>query len=455
MRPIHTDAEVKTMLAAIGLSSLEDLFSDIPESVKIKGDLRVPEAMSEGELRRQFLTWSRKNVTLEHQTSFLGAGVYRHDIPAVVKALISRGEFATAYTPYQAEASQGTLQAIYEFQTLICRLMGMDVANASHYDGATSLAESALMALDITKNEHVLMSRAVHPHYRQVAQTYLHGRGISFEEIGLERGTTSLAQMEKLLSEEKCAGVLIQYPNFFGCLEPLETIAELCRKYGALLVVAVLEPLALGLLKPPGERGASIVAGEGQSLGIAPSFGGPHVGFIATKQEFMRRIPGRLVGQSLDKKGNRAYTLTLQAREQHIRREKAASNVCTNQSLCAVANLIYLSVLGKAGVQEISEQCYHKAHFALKEWTRAGLFKPLWETPFFHEFAVQLPIPVASFMEQMEKEKVLAGYPLEKDYPEFPNGLLLTLTELNTRNEIEEFSRKAKRVLDSKTMVCV
>lgn len=429
------------MLQAVGLSSLDDLFRDVPESVRLKKDLNLPPVMAEGELRKKFRDLARKNVPLEVQTSFLGAGAYRHHLPSAIKALISRGEFATAYTPYQAEASQGTLQAIYEYQTLICRLTGMEVANASHYDGATSLAEAALMALDLTGREEILVSRAVHPHYRQVLKTYLSERDRPFTEIGLEDGVTSPEKTEKLLSG-KTAAVIVQYPNFFGSIESLEPLAALCEKHGALLIAAVVEPVSLGALKPPGERGAAIVAGEGQSLGIPVSFGGPHVGYIATKQPFIRRIPGRLVGETKDKKGNRAFTLTLQTREQHIRRDKAASNVCTNQSLCAVANAVYLSLLGKSGFAEASAQCWHKAHYAFGAWTKHGCLKPLFKSPFYSEFAVNVPGGAAAFQTAMEKEKILAGYPLAADYPEYPDAILLSVTEVNTREEIDYFEKK-------------
>jgi glycine dehydrogenase subunit 1 len=444
----HTEKEIQEMLSSIGLSSLEELFSDIPESVRLKRAPAIPSAMAEGELRKKFRSLSRKNYPLDYFASFLGAGVYRHYIPSAVKALISRGEFATAYTPYQAEASQGTLQAVFEFQTLICRLMGMEVANASHYDGATSLAESALMALDITQRDEIIVSRSVHPHYRQVLQTYLSQRDIPLLEVGIDDGITSLIEVEKNISQ-KTAAVLVQYPNFFGCLEPLEKFASLCEKEGALLVVAVLEPLAFGLLSPPGLRGASIVAGEGQSMGIPPSFGGPHVGFIATKQKYVRRIPGRLVGETRDKNGKRAFTLTLQTREQHIRREKASSNVCTNQSLCAVANAIYLSLLGKQGVKEVSQQCWQKAHYAFQHWTASGFLKPLFKAPFYHEFVVRLPMKPALFVSKMEREKILAGYPIGKDYPEYEDALLLTITEVNTKEEISLFLKKMEICLAS------
>lgn len=440
MIPPATDREIKEMLETIGLDSVVALFRDIPGEARLKGPLRLSPGLPEALLRRRFSEFAGKNRSPETQISFLGAGVYRHDIPAAIKALISRGEFATAYTPYQAEASQGTLQAIYEFQTLICKLVGMDVANASHYDGATSLAEAALMSMEIAQKNRVFMSRTLHPHYRQVVQTYLHGRNAECQEIGLDDGRTSLKQGADFLSSNTGAAILVQYPNFFGNLEPLEELAALCEKHKALLIVAVIEPVALGLLKPPGERGASIVAGEGQSLGIPPSFGGPHVGYIAAKKEFIRRLPGRLVGQTVDQKGNRAYTLTLQAREQHIRREKAASNVCTNQSLCAVANAIYLSLLGKEGFRELSAQCYHKAHYAFRQWTATGILKPLFGGPFYHEFAVRVSMDTSRFMELMENEGILAGYSLEKDFPEFSNGILLTLTEMNRREEIDRFS---------------
>jgi glycine dehydrogenase subunit 1 len=436
------------MLSIVGLSSLEELFRDIPEEARLKRDLKLPLPMSEAELRKKFKTLANKNHQLDDQISFLGAGVYRHHIPAIVPALISRGEFATAYTPYQAEASQGTLQAIYEYQSLICKLMGMEAANASHYDGSTALAEACFMAAEISQKSEILISRAIHPHYRQVIQTYLKGSGISLLEIPLEEGATSKDEVKKMISA-KTAGVVLQSPNFLGCIEDTASFSELCKQHSFPLVAAVNEPLAYGILKSPGEVGADIVAGEGQSLGIPPSFGGPHVGFIAVKQQYIRKLPGRLVGMTLDSKGVPAFTLTLQAREQHIRREKASSNICTNQSLCAVANAVYLSVLGKQGVQEAARQCYHKAHYAFQEWKKETGLTLLFKTHFFHEFVLQSPIKSEKFLYDMEKQGILAGYSLEKNYPEFPGGILLTVTEVNTKEEILNFSKKAQKILES------
>jgi len=447
-----TPNEIKEMLASIGLNSLEALFEDIPSEVRLNRKLSVPPAMSEQELRKKFHQLSKLNKTLDDQISFLGAGVYRHDIPAAIKPIISRGEFATAYTPYQAEASQGTLQAIYEFQTLMCELTALDVANASHYDGATALAEAALMALDITGQNEILISRGVHPHYRQVVETYLEGRISSFHEVALENGITSKKELERLFAS-KPAALIVQYPNFFGGIEHLEELSDLCKKHHALLVVSVNEPIALGMLKAPGELGAAIVAGEGQSLGIPVSFGGPHVGFLATKKEHMRRIPGRLVGQTLDKKGNRAFTLTLQAREQHIRREKASSNVCTNQSLCAVANAIYLSLLGKEGFAEMSLHSYHKAHYAFREWTKAGL-KPVFTSSFYHEFPLEVPMNANEFISRMKKENILAGYSLKQDYPELPNSVLFTVTEMNSKEEIDTMTQALHSICNSNKVGC-
>ncbi len=443
----HTESEIKEMLSALGLSSLEEMFYDIPEKTRLKRPLNLPPKMSEAELRKQFKQLAGKNHPLSDQISFLGAGVYRHHIPAIIPALISRGEFATAYTPYQAEASQGTLQAIYEYQSLICKLVGMEAANASHYDGATALAEAGFMAADISQKNEILISRGVHPHYRQVIQTYSKGGEISLMELPLIEGETAIQEAEKMVSP-KTAGIILQSPNFFGCLENILAFSELCRKNKIPLIISVNEPLAYGILKPPGELGADIVAGEGQSLGIPTSFGGPHVGFIAVKQQHIRKLPGRLVGMTLDKSGKPAFTLTLQAREQHIRREKASSNICTNQSLCAVANAIYLSVLGKQGVQEAAWHCYHKAHYAFHEWEKETGLTPLFKAEFFHEFAMQIPIQSEKFLKEMKKHGILAGYPIEIDYPEFPDGILLTITEVNTKEEILNFSKKTQKVLD-------
>ncbi|HEX8464969.1 MAG TPA: aminomethyl-transferring glycine dehydrogenase subunit GcvPA, partial [Abditibacterium sp.] len=377
--------------------------------------------------------------------SFLGAGYYDHFIPAVVPALASRGEFLTAYTPYQAETSQGTLQVIYEFQTLLCRLTGMEMANASLYDGATALAEALIVASSATKKKRLLLPKSLSPAFRRVAQTYIQGLPLEIEEIDFdaESGTTDLAQLREKLQARDVAAVVVAQPNFFGQLEDAQAISDLAHEAGALLI-SVFNPISLGLLPTPGEYDADIAVGDGQPLGIPLNFGGPGLGIFCCKQKFARLAPGRLVGLTADEQGRRGFTLTLQTREQHIRREKATSNICSNQALCALTATIFLSAIGPRGLEETASQCFHKAHFLASELADLS---PQFSGEFFHEIAVRLPISVAELNRQLAKMDIIGPYDLGRDYPELANVALFCCTEKRSREEIETLVSALKMVL--------
>ncbi|MCX7939601.1 MAG: aminomethyl-transferring glycine dehydrogenase subunit GcvPA, partial [Thermoflexales bacterium] len=369
------------------------------------------------------------NADVQHHACFLGAGAYNHYIPSVVDHIIRRGEFLTAYTPYQPEVSQGTLQAIFEFQSMMSALTGMEISTASHYDGATAFAEAVLMSMAITQRSKVLVSDAIHPHYRRVLHTYLQFRDAHI----IEGDLYTLAAQADLETACLCA----QTPNFFGQLEALDGLAQRLHAMGGLFVV-ITNPIALGLFKPPSVYGADVVVGEGQPLGIPLSFGGPYLGFFCTKREFMRRIPGRIVGETVDKEGRRGYVLTLKTREQDIRREKATSNICTNQGLMALAASVYLSVMGKHGLKQVARLCYHKAHYAADQIAQIKGFEVWREKPFFHEFVIKCPTSVEEINEfLLDEYDIIGGYDLGQDYPHLTNHMLLCCTETNTREEID------------------
>ena len=435
-----TPADRAAMCERIGIKSPAELFGDIPAPLR-EADTELGAPLSEMQARREMARLAAENLDFSRAACFLGAGSYDHYIPAVVPAVALRGEFATAYTPYQAETSQGTLQVIYEFQTLLCQLTEMEMANASLYDGATALAEAVIMASVSTKRDRVLMPRAVSPFYRRVAGTYVQGLGIELDEIALENGVTPLDSIQEKL-DESVAAVVIAQPNFFGCLEDVEAIAEAAHAVGALLIV-VFNPITLGLLPPPGACGADIAVAEGQSLGIASSFGGPGVGLFCCRKKFARLAPGRLVGTTFDANGKAGFTLTLQTREQHIRREKATSNICTNQALMALMATIYLGAMGPNGVRGVAEQSFHKAHFAAGELAKVGVM-PLWDAPFFHEWAVKLPASAGEVNARLAQENIIGGYDLSRDYPELGSAMLLCCTEQRTREEIEKLARLLK-----------
>lgn len=434
----HTQAETIEMLTAVGVDSLEDLFADIPEKYRFP-KLDLPPAMSEMEIMAQMKELSRGNITPEDYSCFLGAGVYHHYIPAAVDMLLRRGEFYTAYTPYQPEISQGTLQAVFEYQSLIANLTGMDVSNASHYDGATSAAEAVVMAIHHfhQKRMKVVLSPTLNPMYRGTIHTYMQGypdlQFLGEETQGMPSGDpTFLAP----LVDENTALVIVQYPDFLGNIYDYTALIEKAHQEGALVAMSI-NPIALGLLKSPGEYGADIAIGEGQPLGIPLSYGGPYLGIFATRKEFTRKISGRLVGESTDKNGKRGYVLTLTAREQHIRREKATSNICSNQGLMALAATIYLSLLGKHGLKQVSSLNYQKAHYAAQKIAAIPGYEIMNSRPFFNEFTVRCPIPVQDLNAHLLEHEILGGYNLGTDFPEMKNEMLIAVTEMNDKDSID------------------
>ncbi len=433
----HTPDDVRQMLSVIGVDSVESLFAEIPEDVRLQRPLDLPLPLSESELLRELAALSSRNDAARTSLSFLGGGAYNHFIPAVVDHLISRSEFYTAYTPYQPEISQGTLQAIFEYQTLICQLTGMEVANASMYDGASACAEAVLMAVRAGRKGRVLLSRALHPEYRETVRTYCRYLDVELVEIPFGKdGRTDRLALEREMDAETAA-VVIGYPNFFGVVEDLAALGEVVHAGGARLVAAVQEPIALGLLKSPGELGADIVAGEGQSFGIPLSFGGPYLGFFAASKRDMRVMPGRLVGETVDLDGRRGFVLTLATREQHIRREKATSNICSNEGLCALMAAIYLSLMGKAGIREVALQNFSKAKYARERIADLKGFSILHESPTFNEFAVHADEGAAAVLLRLQEKGILGGLALDRFYDEMPDNFLVCVTEQNSRGEID------------------
>mgnify|MGYP001770531158 FL=1 len=431
-----TETDRKEMLEAIGVESIDDLFADIPESVRYKGKYNIKAQKPETELFRELSQLAAKNKDVKTNVSFLGAGVYDHYIPAIVDHVISRSEFYTAYTPYQPEISQGELQAIFEFQTMICELTGMDVANSSMYDGGTALAEAALLAADQTKKKKVLVSQTVHPETRDVLKTYAKGQNVEVVEIPYRNGVTDVEALKEMMNAE-VASVIVQHPNFFGQLEPLHQIEETSHSEKSLLIVSS-NPLALGVLSPPGSFGADIVVGDVQPFGIPMSFGGPTCGYFAVKKELMRKIPGRLVGQTVDEEGKRGFVLTLQAREQHIRRDKATSNICSNQALNALASSVAMTALGKTGVKEMAYQNIQKANYAKKMFEKKGFSIPF-QGPMFNEFVVKLSKPVSLANKKLLEKGIIGGYDLGRTYPELEKHMLVAVTELRSKEEIDLF----------------
>jgi glycine dehydrogenase subunit 1 len=430
-----TETDREEMLAAIGAKSIEDLFADVPEAVRFP-KLNLPGPQSEMETLRELMNLGEANADAQHCAIFLGAGAYNHYSPSVVNHMILRGEFLTAYTPYQPEISQGTLQAIFEYQSMVAQLTGMEVANASHYDGATSLAEAAIMAYSHAreKRHKVIVSPAVHPMYRAVLRTYSQGMGLTITgDEDLEAGLPALARG----LDADTALFVVQSPNFFGQIENLEGLALQVHAAGALLAV-VADPVSLGLLKPPGHFGADIAVGEGQALGVPLSFGGPYLGFFATKKDYVRKMAGRLVGETHDKQGRRGYVLTLSTREQHIKREKATSNICTNQGLMALAATVYLATMGKNGLRKVAELCWHKSHYAAQQIAALPGFQVDGSRPFFQEFVVRCPRPVAEINRHLfDDHDIIGGYDLGQDYPHLADHMLLCVTEMNSRDEID------------------
>lgn len=440
----HTEADRQRMLESIGVDSVDELFQVVP-AAKRYPSLDLPLGLSEMEVTRLLRGLAEENADLDHHPCFLGAGAYRHFIPAVVDHVLRRGEFYTAYTPYQPEASQGTLTAIYEYQSMICELTGMDVTNASLYDGASALAEAALMAARITRREELVVAQNVHPAYRQVLGTYTQGLALPIKEVGYDdQGRVDLASVGEALSSDS-ACLIVQHPNFFGCLEALSSAGELAHQVGALLVACV-DPIALGLFRPPGEEGADLVVGEGQALGNPLSFGGPYLGFLACRQEHMRQLPGRLVGMTTDTQGHRGFVLTLQAREQHIRREKATSNICSNEALVALAATVYLAAMGKQGLRQVAELSFQKAHYAARQIKGLpGFSLPFGE--FFKEFVVKMPLSPREVNAKLWERGIIGGYDLGRDYPELADGLLFCVTEMNPKEEIDALARALEEMV--------
>ena len=431
----HTEDDVKFMLETMGMKELEDLFADIPKDVRLNRELDLEAPKSELEIQQLMNGLTARNTATDELVCFLGAGAYDHYIPSVVKHIISRSEFYTAYTPYQAETSQGTLQAIFEFQTMIANLTGMDVSNASMYDGSTATAEAASMAAGQTRRKKVLIAETVHPETRQVLATYAHFNGIQVETVPMADGVTDMEKLKKMVDKET-AGLILQNPNFFGIIEEVEEAEKAIHEVKGLLIMNV-DPISLGLLKSPGELGADIVVGEGHAMGNPMSYGGPYLGFMAATEKLVRKMPGRIVGQTTDVEGNTGYVLTLQTREQHIRREKATSNICSNQALNALAALVYLSVLGKKGIQEVAKQSYKKAHYALEKMEAAG-YKRIFDKPFFKEFLVSSPVKPSTINEMLLQKGILGGFETGRYYPDLHNGLLFCVTEKRTRDEIHQ-----------------
>jgi len=442
----HTDSDLAQMLKTIGVERLDDLLEAIPTSLR-QAPAQRPAGLSELELTRHLRTLARMNCPASELAVYRGAGLYEHAIPAAVEALASRGEFATAYTPYQPEASQGTLQAIYEFQTMICELTGMEVANASLYDGASGLAEAALMALRVTERRQLVMSQTVHPEYRQVLTTYVSGLSVSQTTLPAPTGVTDVAQARTAVTSDTAA-LIVQMPNFFGCLEPVHELAHAAHAVGALCIVCIAEPVSLGLLVAPGHYGADIVVGEAQSLGSPMSYGGPSLGFFATRQAWLRKLPGRIAGRTTDQQGRCGYVLTLQAREQHIRREKATSNICTNEGLLALRTTIFLSLLGPQGLQELAALNCQRAHALQEALCRLPCFAPAFPQPFFNEFVLQLTQPsLQPAIEQALAEAgVVGGLPLDVFDASWRGRSLWCVTETKAEEQVDRVVEVVHRV---------
>ncbi len=440
----NTEDNRKEMLEAIGVSTVAELFQAVPANHRFP-KLDLPAAASEMEILNELYGLALKNSSTGCFATFLGAGAYNHFVPSVIPYLASRGEFLTSYTPYQPEVSQGTLQAVFEYQSMVAQLTGMEVVNASHYDGATSMAEAAIMAMNVSNNKRrkVVVSPSVHPQYRDVLRTYIPDTSVTI--TGDEDLSNDLETLKGMLDKDT-ACLIIQNPDFFGQLLDVDGLADAVHAAGALLVVVANPIMSLGLLKPPGEYGADIVAAEGQPLGAGLNFGGPYLGVFAAREKYVRKMPGRLVGETVDTEGRRGYVLTLSTREQHIRREKATSNICSNQGLIALMAGMYLAYMGKQGVRQVAEQCYNKAHFAAKEIDKLNGFKVVGDRPFFNEFVVQCPKPVAEINQALLKKGILGGYDLEKDFPDAKNQMLVCVTEMNSRKQIDHLVQALKEL---------
>ncbi|WP_100398377.1 aminomethyl-transferring glycine dehydrogenase subunit GcvPA [Bacillus sp. FJAT-44742] len=436
-----TEKDQTDMLHIIGAESVEELFSNIPSSIRFNGEMNLPAPLSEPALIKEFKKLEERNVNFKSHASFLGAGVYDHYIPSVVDHVIRRSEFYTAYTPYQPEISQGELQAIFEFQTMICELTGMDIANSSMYDGPTSLAEAAMMSYGHSrmKKKKVVVSKGIHPEALDVLKTYVSGPGLEVKEIDLKEGRTDAAALKEAVDDET-ACVIVQYPNFYGNIEDLKEIESISHSKKAMFVVSS-NPLSLGVLTPPGDFGADIVVGDAQPFGIPAQMGGPHCGYFATTKKLMRKVPGRLVGQTVDEDGKRGFVLTLQAREQHIRRDKATSNICSNQALNALAASVAMSAIGKYGVKEMAVQNLRKAHYAKQKLKKSGI-ELMDEQPVFNEFVIRINKPVAEINKKLLQKGFIGGYDLGLVSEERKGQMLLCVTEEKTKEEIDQFVKE-------------
>ena len=433
----NSPEERQEMLHAVGLHSTEDLFASIPADILLRQPLNTPAALSEMELIERFEALAARNRAAL-RSSFLGAGAYSHYAPTIIDHLISRSEFFTAYTPYQPEISQGTLQSIFEFQTLVCQITGMEVANASMYDGSTALAEAVLMAERVTRRKRVIVSNAVHPEYLSVVETYVKHAGIEIQHVDFDPASGRLSLDGDAMLDAGVAALVVQSPNFFGCVEDLQALGERAHGVGALLIVAVAESIALGLVRSPGACGADIVIAEGQSFGVPLSFGGPYLGMFATREKYARQLPGRLVGVAADKEGRRGFVLTLATREQHIRREKATSNICTNEGLIALAATIYMTTMGRRGLQEVALQCAQKAAYAARRIAALKNFSLPFSAPRFNEFVVRAPSRAAELLQRLASERnITGGLALSRYYPDRPHDFLVCVTETNPRREID------------------
>ncbi|MFD2209156.1 aminomethyl-transferring glycine dehydrogenase subunit GcvPA [Virgibacillus halophilus] len=435
-----TETDKKEMMGDIGISATDELFADIPEEVRLKRKMNLKAPANEAALKKELSDMAGKNANLKQYSSFLGAGVYDHFIPSIVDHVISRSEFYTAYTPYQPEISQGELQAIFEFQTMISELTGLPIANSSMYDGPTALAEAVTLSAGQTRKKKIIVSKTVHPEARAVIQTYAKGQHLEIIEANWKDGVTDLEELKRLLDVD-VASVVVQYPNFFGQIEPLAEINELVKQQKKTMLITSSNPLALGFLTPPGELGADIVVGDTQVFGIPAQYGGPHCGYFATTEKLMRKMPGRLVGQTVDENGRRGFVLTLQAREQHIRRDKATSNICSNQALNALASSVAMSSLGKEGLGKMAKLNMNKARYMQKRLAEAG-FYTAFTGAYFNEIVIKLSGSIADVNKQLLQKGFIGGYDLGNAYPELTNHMLIAITELRTKTEIEQFVKE-------------
>lgn len=441
----HTEADRQQMLAAIGVETIADLFQDIPAALRFP-ELRLPAPLSEQEVRARLTELAETNIHIGQMPSFLGAGTYGHYVPAAVGYINQRGEFLTAYTPYQPELSQGTLQGIYEYQTMMCELYGMEVSNASMYDGATALAEGALMSIGATRRRKMVVAGTLHPAYRQVLATYTQGLNVEIAELPVDAAslTTDPAELQEAVAGAGC--VVVQYPNFLGAIEDLAELSRITHDAGALFLVASY-PMALGLLKPPGHFGADIAVGEAQCFGAGLNFGGPYLGVLTTRPGLIRQMPGRIVGMTSDVVGQRGFVMTLRTREQDIRRERATSNICTNQGLVQLTATVYLALMGAGGIRQVAELCYQKAHYLAERVGAVAGVGVVGDRPYFNEFVVRLPRPAAEVNAALLSQGYIGGYDLAGDYPQLGNALLLCATELNTKAQIDRFATALAEVL--------